>query len=133
MELIHPNYRTGFPGRRHQHHHDHPGDCDCLPAANIVRFDDHAEVHLFVPGRTKNDFDINLDKDVLTISGKEKEAAEGEYLQQEFFLKEFNRNFQVSDAVDTDKIEASYEDGVLKLKLPFREDKQPKKKDIKIS
>ncbi len=133
MVLINPNYRAGVPGRMHQHHHDHPGECDCLPAANIVRFDNHAEVHLFVPGRTKKDFDINLDKDILTVSGKEKETSEGEYLQKEFSTKEFKRNFQVSDAVDTDKIEASYENGVLSLKLPFREDKKPKKKDIQIS
>ncbi|MCF8217971.1 MAG: Hsp20/alpha crystallin family protein [Bacteroidales bacterium] len=135
MVLINPNYRHGFPTREGPYFHrdEESNQCQCLPAANLLKYDDRAEIHLFAPGRTKEDFSIRLDNDVLTISSDAKSEDQGEYIQQEFVAGEFSRNFQISDLVDNDKIEASYESGILKIKLPFKEESQPKKQDIKVS
>lgn len=137
MVLIQPNYRFGFPHREgpYFNREEEERDCRCMPTSNIVKYDDHAEIHLFVPGRVKEDFKINLDNDVLNISAKagDEEINEtGEYIQKEFVIGEFDRNFQVSDIIDGEKIEASYDAGILKVKLPFREEQRPKKRDIQI-
>ncbi|MGM0612417.1 MAG: Hsp20/alpha crystallin family protein [Bacteroidota bacterium] len=135
MVLINPNYRHGFPRREgpYFHHDEESNQCKCMPAANLLKFDDRAEIHLFAPGRTKNDFSIKLDNDVLTISSDSKLNEQGEFIQQEFVVGEFSRNFQISDLIDNEKIEANYESGILKIKLPFKEEQQPKKHDIKVS
>lgn len=135
MVLINPNYRHGFPRREGPFFQQDEGsnESGCMPAANILKFDDHAEIHLFAPGRTKQDFSIKLDNDVLTISSDSQLDEQGEFIQQEFMLGEFSRNFQISDMIDNEKIEANYESGILKIKLPFKEETQPKKRDIEIS
>ncbi|MFO8086912.1 MAG: Hsp20/alpha crystallin family protein [Bacteroidales bacterium] len=136
MVLIQPNYRFGFPHREGPYFHENEEkDCRCNPASNIVKFDDHAEIHLFVPGREKKDFSINLDNEVLTISAPahaSEENSTGDFIQKEFVLGEFDRNFQVSEIIDAENIKASYEAGILKIELPFREEQRPKKRDIKI-
>lgn len=135
MVLINSNYRHGFPRREgpYFHHDEEDRQCQCMPPANLLKFDDRAEIHLFAPGRTKEDFSIKLDKDVLTISSDSNLNEQGEFIQQEFVVGEFDRNFQISDLIDSEKIEANYESGILKISLPFKEEKQPKKKSIEVS
>lgn len=135
MVLIHPNYRHGFSRRETPYFGSEEQDRRnrCLPSANLIKHDDHAEIHLFVPGREKDDFKINLDNEVLNIYAEPKEIESGDYIQQEYEVGEIDRNFQISDIIDTEKIEAKYEAGILRLSLPFKEEQQPKKRDIKIS
>lgn len=71
------------------------------------------------PGMKKGDFKIDLDGNVLTISAEteqKKEEKGDKFSRQEYNYSSFSRSFNLPDAVNKDKIEAHYEDGVLKLK-----------------
>lgn len=109
-----------------------------LPAVNISEDEDTFEVEVAAPGLKKEDFNINLENNLLTISGEhkdEKEEKEGKKIsRREFNYTSFTRSFNLPDTVEGEKIEAKYEDGVLRLTLPKKEEakKQPPKQ-IKIS
>ena len=92
-------------------------------------------LYLAVPGLKKSDIVMNIDKDVLTIShnsGKQEENVY--YSNREFNYNNFERTFRIPETVNTDKIKAIYEDGILKVYLAKRDeaiDRGPK--EIKIS
>ncbi|MFO8053836.1 MAG: Hsp20/alpha crystallin family protein [Bacteroidales bacterium] len=137
MVLIHSNFQPGFAhrhGKNPYFQQEEPMEnCQCMPAANILKFNDHAEIHMFAPGRKKDHFTINLENDMLNVEAESVDPVNAEYIQQEFYRDKFSRNFQISDVINPEKIEASYEDGILKIMLPFIEESKPKKKDISIS
>ncbi|MGM0932522.1 MAG: Hsp20/alpha crystallin family protein [Bacteroidota bacterium] len=98
-----------------------------IPAVNIQEDEDAFTVEVAAPGKTKTDFNIELDNDVLTISSeekKEKETSEKNrrYTRREFSYNNFKRAFSLPESVDTEKISASYKDGVLFIGLPKREE-----------
>ncbi len=101
------------------------------PAANIVETADDYHVELNVPGRNKEDFNITVDKGLLTISYEKKEEAKNEDLKvvrREFSFQSFKRSFNLDDKINAEAIQAKYENGVLKLLLPkLKEEKQPVK------
>lgn len=110
-----------------------------VPAVNIEEKSQAFEVSLAAPGLQQDDFVIELDNGVLTVSSKKEERHEeydkkGKYTRREFRYHIFSGSFTLPKAVDADKIEASYTDGVLFVHLPKKEPKkeQPVKK-IKIS
>jgi len=101
------------------------------PAVNIKETDKDFELELAVPGRKKSDFNIEIDKDVLTISSEiknEDEVKKENYTRREFGFTSFKRAFTLPETIDNDKIEANYEDGLLKLVLPKKEEALPKPK-----
>lgn len=101
------------------------------PAVNIKDNEKDFELELAVPGRKKSDFNIEIDKDVLTISSEikhENEVQEENYTRREFGFTSFKRAFTLPETVDKDKIEANYEDGLLKFVLPKKEEALPKPK-----
>jgi HSP20 family protein len=110
-----------------------------LPAVNIEEKEESFHLELAAPGKTKNDFNIELDNDLLTISAETKvenktEDKERNFTRKEFSYDSFKRSFTLPEAVDTSKIRASYTNGVLILDLPKREEAktQPKRMiDIK--
>ena len=80
---------------------------------------------------TKNDFKVELDSNILTITSEKKdkfETKEGErYSRREFSYQSFQRSFQLpKEVVDAEKIEAKYENGVLRLVIPKKEEAKPK-------
>src|SRR5688572_24012149 len=93
------------------------------PAANIYETQQAYFLELNVPGRTKEDFKINLEKDLLTISfeNKVQDRADMKLLRREFSFNNFKRSFTVTDNVDTSGISAKYENGLLKIELPKKE------------
>jgi HSP20 family protein len=102
-----------------------------LPAVNIKETEDNFEVEMAAPGFNKDDFKIELDGNILTISvekEQEDEQKEGErYTRREFRYQTFSRSFQLpKDVVDEDKIEAKYENGVLRLVIPKKEQAKQK-------
>ena len=102
-----------------------------IPAVNIKETENSFELELAVPGRKREDFNIEIDEDVLTISmedKKEKEVTESNYSRKEFSYKSFKRAFNLPETVNDDKIEASYVDGILKFTLPKKEEALPKPK-----
>lgn len=98
-----------------------------LPAVNIKETGEAFEVEMAAPGMNKDDFRIELDGNQLTISSEkhtEDEQKEGDrYTRREFSYQSFQRVFQLpKDVVDSDKIGARYENGVLHLVIPKKEE-----------
>jgi HSP20 family protein len=105
-----------------------------IPAVNIQETDDNFMVAVAVPGKTKEDFNIELDNDVLTISSEGKQENEvsenkGKYTRKEFSYSRFKRAFSLPESVDGEKISAAYNNGVLEINLPKKEEAkvQPKR------
>lgn len=101
-----------------------------LPSVNIKEDTDAYHVEMAAPGFEKGDFKIELDNDVLTISSEKKvenEANEGEqYSKQEFSYQSFCRSFTLPSTVESEKISAKYESGILKVEIPKQEEAKPK-------
>ncbi|MFN2457879.1 MAG: Hsp20/alpha crystallin family protein [Chitinophagaceae bacterium] len=110
-----------------------------IPAVNIRESNDSFEVEMAAPGMTKDDFRIELDNNMLTISSEKEnrnEEKDGEkYSKKEFSYQSFQRTFQLSkEVVDADKIQARYENGLLHLLIPKKEEaKQRPPRMIQIS
>ena len=102
-----------------------------LPSVNVKQTGSHFEIELAAPGMKKEDFKIELDKHVLTISSEKKEEhneedKNGNYTRKEFNYRSFSRSFTLpADVVESDKIEASYHDGILHLMVPKKEKAKP--------
>ena len=104
-----------------------------LPAVNIKDNLKEYELELAVPGRKKEDFNIEIDNDVLTVSSElkqESEVKEENYTRREFGFSSFKRAFTLPKTIDTDSIKADYLDGLLKLTLPKKEESLPKPKRL---
>lgn len=99
---------------------------------NVFERDNAFHIQLAVPGMTKSDFDLKVEKDVLTISGKrEEEAKEGEtFRRREFGVYNFERSFRLPETVNSESIEASYVNGILDVTVPKVEEKQPRRIEI---
>lgn len=108
-----------------------------LPAVNVLDNDDEYIVEMAVPGLKKSDFDVNIDNQLLSISAEsntENEDTNENYTRREFGYSSFKRTFSLPETVETDKIKAKYEDGLLKVMLPKRDEAKKKPlKQIKIS
>lgn len=109
-----------------------------LPAINIKDNKDNYEVEVAAPGLNKDDFKIKLENNVLTISADKEENNEeknDKYSRREFYHSSFVRSFQFSEQeVDADRIEAKYENGLLRINLPKKEEaKKREPKQINIS
>jgi HSP20 family protein len=110
-----------------------------IPAVNIKETNDAFDVEVAAPGMKKDDFKVELDGNMLTISSEKTDEAnekEGErYSRREFSYQSFQRTFQLpKDVVDSDKIEARYENGLLHLVIPKKEEaKQRPPRMIQIS
>lgn len=105
-----------------------------VPSADIVESDKAYAVSLALPGVAKNDIEINVDKDRLTIKGKRvsKELKEGEKLtKREMRYGQFERNFYLPEDALAEEINATYELGVLQLEIP-KDVKKNVKKTIEV-
>ena len=105
-----------------------------IPAVNIKETSDNYEVEVAAPGMTKKDFRVQLEGNTLTIASEKtsrnEEEEEARYTSREFSYQSFSRTFNLQkDVVDTERIQAKYEDGVLHLMIPKKEhakQKQPR-------
>jgi HSP20 family protein len=96
-----------------------------IPAVNITENKDDFKVSLAAPGMKKNDFNIDVQGNILTISAEreeKKEEKEEDYTRKEYNFSSFSRSFTLPDEVNKEKIEATYVDGVLNLSLPKKEE-----------
>ncbi|MGI9545751.1 MAG: Hsp20/alpha crystallin family protein [Flavobacteriaceae bacterium] len=102
-----------------------------LPAVNIKEDETGFELELAIPGQKKEDFNVEIDENIMTVSMEtksENETAEERYTRKEFSYRSFKRSFTLPETVDEDKIEASYTEGILRFRLPKREEALPKPK-----
>ncbi|MBQ0735738.1 Hsp20/alpha crystallin family protein [Aquimarina celericrescens] len=104
------------------------------PAVNVKETDNDFSVELAAPGLAKEDFNIELDNDVLSVSSEtksEKETKEddGKYTRKEFAYSSFKRSFTLPETANGQEIKASYENGVLLVTIPKKEEAkvQPKR------
>ena len=102
-----------------------------VPAVNIKETAENYEVEVAAPGMTKNDFKVELDGNSLTISSERSnekvEKDDEHYSRKEFSYQSFQRTFTLHKGVmDMDKIQAKYENGLLHLLIPKKEDAKQK-------
>jgi HSP20 family protein len=102
-----------------------------IPAVNIKETAENFEVSMAAPGMRKEDFRLELEGNQLTISSEfenQQEQKEGErYTRREFSYESFQRSFTLPrNVVDVEQIEATYNDGVLRLLIPKREEAKQK-------
>ena len=106
-----------------------------IPAVNIKETDTGYGLELAIPGKCKEDFNIEINHNVLQISAEEKSTNEeknedGKYTRREFSYSCFTRTFTLPNSVNSDAINANYENGILKIVLPKREEALPKPKRL---
>ncbi|MCF6169614.1 MAG: Hsp20/alpha crystallin family protein [Bacteroidales bacterium] len=107
-----------------------------IPAVNIIDDKDSFIMELAAPGMKKDDFKINLDNQLLTISSEkkeEKEKQEDNYTRREFTYNSFSRSFTLPKTIVFDKIKADYKDGILVVKLPKKEEEAKLTREIKVA
>ncbi|WP_353136665.1 Hsp20/alpha crystallin family protein [Pseudopedobacter sp.] len=108
-----------------------------FPAVNIAENEQNYSLEVIVPGFKKEDFQVKVDDDILTISAETKsenneEGKKKEYTRREYSFRSFTRSFRLPDNVKDDDINASYKDGVLHLSLPKSETQVKATKQISI-
>jgi HSP20 family protein len=106
-----------------------------FPPVNIHDTANAYHIELSVPGRTKEDFKINVENGLLTVSFEKKEEAKQEdykTIRREFSYRSFKRSFNLDDNVDANNIQAKYENGLLKLLIPKKEQEKTSSKQITI-
>lgn len=105
-------------------------------AVNIHESKDGYHIEVNAAGRSKEDFKIQLEKGTLTISYDKKEEAKDETyktLKREFSFESFTRSFTIDNNIDVEKIAAKYENGILLVYLPKKEEVKIFPKQISIS
>jgi HSP20 family protein len=96
-----------------------------IPAVNIKENGDHYTVCLAAPGLNKEDFRLDVEDNMLTISSEKeetKEEKEDKFNRREYSYTSFSRSFSLPDDVKQDAIEARYQNGELKINLPRKEE-----------
>ena len=103
---------------------------------NVHETKDAYHLEVSAPGLNKEDFAVNLDNGLLTISYEKKEEAKSaddwKTLRREFNFRSFKRNFTLNDDVNAENIQAKYENGILKVYLPKTEPAQSGNRQINI-
>jgi HSP20 family protein len=108
-----------------------------VPSVNIKEGKDDYAIEVAAPGFDKKDFRIDLNNNVLEISSEKEvkeENKDEKVMRREFRYSSFKRTFTLPDTVDTEKIKASYKDGILSISVPKKEEAKVKPtKQIAIS
>jgi len=108
-----------------------------IPKVNMLQMENGSEIRLAVPGLSKKDIDIVLDNNIMKIEARkeivEKDVKDYAILIREFDYSNFKTEFKISNKVDMKKIDASYNDGILTVFLPFKKEEIiEKSKKIKL-
>jgi HSP20 family protein len=106
-----------------------------VPAVNISETADHFHLELAAPGLKKQDFKISLDQKVLNISVEQQNESKEEdkrFSKREFSYSSFVRSFTLPEVADHGRIEAAYEDGVLKVDIAKKEEAKMASRQIEL-
>ncbi|MEA4868498.1 Spore protein SP21 [bioreactor metagenome] len=101
-----------------------------LPSVNIKENDESFDLEMAAPGMVKEDFKVEVNQGILSVSSEKRvenqEAESDRYTRREFSYQAFCRSFSLPSSVDSDKIMAKYENGILKVHIPKKEEAKPK-------
>jgi len=101
-----------------------------LPSVNIKQNANEFTVEVAAPGFEKGDFKLEVDHDLLTVSSEKKvenETKDGEqFTKREFSYQSFSRSFTLPNTADGERIEANYDNGILRITIPKKEEAKPK-------
>ena len=106
-----------------------------FPAVNICETTDDYQLEFNVPGRKKEDFKITVDKNILTVSfekSEEQKEEKKQFIKREFVTQSFKRSFTLDEKINADNIDAKYENGILFLTLPKKEEVKVLPKEISV-
>jgi len=103
------------------------------PAVDIYESDDRLTVVADMPGVGKDDVDVRLEDDVLSIVGNVSHPQRANPTYEEYGLLNYHRQFRLNEAVDRDRIEAELKHGVLTLTLPKTDAARPRRIEVKMS
>lgn len=106
-----------------------------VPAANISESEDHFHVELAAPGLKKEDFKINLDRNVMNIAVErqnEQHDDQKNYSKREYSYSSWVRSFTLPESANAEQIEAAYTDGILKIDIAKREEAKAVRRQIEI-
>ena len=102
-----------------------------MPKTNVLENEKDYSVEMMVPGYDKSDFQLNVENNMLIVSAnkeeKKEEKNDSKVIFREYSVKSFERSFTLSNDVDSNKIEAKYENGVLSIHIPKKEEAIVKK------
>jgi HSP20 family protein len=106
------------------------------PAVDIYETENELVVKADLPDLSEKDIDVRVENNMLTIRGERKydqTVKEEKYLRVERSYGAFSRSFSLPNTVNTDAIQASYKDGVLKVELPKRAESKPKQVKVNVT
>lgn len=115
--------------------HDEEASKTLMPAVDIVERENDFNIKLELPGVENKDVKITVQNDILTIKGEKKQESEkkGEnYHRVERSYGIFQRSFTLPSSVNSEKIDASYDNGVLTVSVPKLEEAKPKEIEVKL-
>ena len=111
------------------------GGSTFYPKTDVAESEKAFEIHLAVPGMKKDDFQLEVNENYLTISGERKfngEKKDKNFHTVETYYGSFSRSFRVPENVETSKISAAYNNGILEVTLP-KDEKKLLKSTIKVN
>ena len=116
---------------RNDHDENYLNECNCKPATNILETEKDFRLEMLLPGFKKEDVQLNYHENMLTVKVELPEEKEGsnedyKYEHREFTIYSFERKFRVPKTVDAEKINARFENGILLLTLPKKEEARVK-------
>jgi HSP20 family protein len=124
-----PSQFNGLFGKDFFNELNIPAYTSAQPAVNVVEGENGFRIELAAPGFNKSDFQLNLEKNQLTISAQKEEKAtetNEKYTRKEFNYASFKRVFTLPNSVDGEQISALYTDGILNVTLPKKEEAKEK-------
>jgi HSP20 family protein len=105
------------------------------PPVNIHEEADAYHLEIVAPGLSKHDFQVQIDQQVLSVAYEKKPSTEEKkihVIRREFNLRSFKRTFSLTDKIETENIQASYQNGILSITLPKTAQKENKIKTLSI-
>ena len=138
MNVVKRNGANGFPLVMDQFLKDILGGTEyntaTIPPVNIKESEIAFLLEVVAPGLKKENFNVEIDSELLTISSEIKEEQESKFRRREFRTASFKRSFKLPENVNTEDINAVYQDGILTITLPKKEETLPQaKRSIDIS
>ena len=105
------------------------------PKVNVYEYDDKIGIVAEIPGLDKKNVTVDVEEDVLIISGDKHgfDSDGGKCITRELKQSAFNRSFNLGEYLDGKNVSAKFKDGMLSISIPKKEPEQPKKHSVKIS